>query len=490
MNTLPCWTALLIGILLLIARSAMANESKSAAEAIKRGDVLREEGDFDGAIAAYTEAIRLFPNDANAYAQRARTHAMRKDFGKAISDYTNAIRLDPNNDYLYRNQAGIYEMQGDFDKAIANWNDVIRLSRHDTAYDFSYDYFLARAWLYSKKGDLDKAITDYTEALRHEHYDILVYCCRAEAYERKGALEKAIADYSEAVQLRPDNAYPSIGRACLYIEKGELDKAIADCTESIRLKPDFAAAYNYRGSAFLRKGDIGKAIADATEAIRLDPTKAVFFETRSSAYAKKGDKRRASDDRSAVLRLANKNRGNGSEEVPFQIMKNSEGDFMFADHRCSKYVPAVNYRNLSASFSDAQLKEMAKTSLDRTLFLRYIEAKWPVSRLKTHCTKANRFPEMAQNLVGNTCLSLSVHKDDHNGFDKIFVYACDDSGKSTSYCGSLMSDWRRWDYSLNIVRGKDYWVIIETLPNDFMDNPAKYLPGRAVQKKRETGNRP
>jgi tetratricopeptide (TPR) repeat protein len=414
---------------------------------------------------------------------------MKKDLGKAISDFTNAIRLG--DDYLYVDRADIYEMQGDFDKATADWTQAIRLRCCDPHSDPSsrYDAFFGRGRMYGKKGDLDKAIADYTEALRYQQWDVPVRCCRAETYAKKGKLERAISDYSEAAQLRSDNAYPFIGRACLYIKKGELDKAIADCTESIRLKPDFAAAFNYRAVVFLRKGNIDQAIVDATEAIRLDPTKAAFFETRSSAYAKKGGQRKANEDRSAALRLASKNKGNDSVDAPFQIVRIDEGPFKiftFADRRCSKYVPSTG------SFSEAQLKEMAKTSLDETLFVRYIEAKWPVSRLKNYCTKDNRWPSgdvtndipAPQNLVGKyRSDNLPVHKDTHAGFDNIYVYVCEDDGKDFCYVGSSMTDWRRWEYSLNIFRGKDHWAIIEDLPNDFMDHPEKYLPGRAARGK-------
>ena len=358
-----------------------------------------------------------------------------------------------------------------------------------------YDAFFGRGRMYGKKGDFDKAIVDYTEAIRHQQQwdelNVLARCCRAEAYARKGELERGIADYSEAAKLRSDNAYPFIGRACLYIKKGELDKAIGDCTESIRLKPDFAAAFNHRAVAFLRKGDLDKAIADASEAIRLDPTKTAFFETRRSAYAKKGDERKANEDRLAALRLASKNRGNDSIDAAFQIVREA-GDFVFADHRCSKYVPSTG------SFSDAQLKEMAKTSLNQTLFVRYIEAEWPVSRLKNYCTKGNRWPSGSvdddipapQNLTGmgrHMSDDLPVHRDNHAGFDGIYVYVCEDDGENSGPGGPVSyanpSDWRRWEYSLNIFRGKDHWAIIESLPNDFMDHPDKYLPGRAARGK-------
>jgi tetratricopeptide (TPR) repeat protein len=434
--------AVLVG-LLLIGRSSLAEKPKSAAETAKKGELLQEKpSESDKAWAAYRS---------------------------------------------FCDQAEKYETQGDLDKAIGSWTNAIRHVPQQTVYPDIHGAFFSRAWLYGKKGDLDKAIADYSAAMRYDPWSVIPLCCRAGMYERKGELDKAIADYAKAIRLRSDNAYPFIGRARLYIKKGDLDKAIADCTESLRLKPDFAAAYDCRASAFLLKGEIDKAIADSTEAIRLDSKKAAFYEARSRAYAKKGDNHKVVEDHIGAVRLAGKSGSISLEVAPFQIVKNSDGFFVFADHRCSKYVPSINYRNVSASFSDAQSKEMAKTSLDKALFLRYIETQWPLSRLKTYCTKANRFPDGCQNLVGNWCFSedLSVHKDRHDGFDKIYVYACHDDGMGgeCSYAGSLMSDWRRWDYSLNMVRGKDHWVIIESLPNDFMDNPAKYLSGQTVQKK-------
>jgi len=95
-------------------------------------------------------------------------------------------------------------------------------------------------------------------------------------------------------------------------------------------------------------------------------------------------------------------------------------------------------------------------------------------------------PEAYQNLVySNLCFNekeIPVHKDKHDGFETIYVYVCEDDGKG-NYYGSLATDWQRWEYSLNMVRGKKNWFIIESLPNDFMDNPTKYLPQQPVQGK-------
>jgi len=442
-------------------------------------------GDVDGAIAAYTQAIRLDPKNAEAYAQRARMRACTHELGKAIADYTEAIRLDPKNYFAYCERARICEMKGDVDKAIADWTIAIPLAPPGDSYDVA-DIFFARGWFYGKKGELDKAIADYSEVVRRTSFDAYVHCCRASMYEKKGELDKAIADYTEAVRLRPDNAYMFIGRARLYRKKGALDEAIADCTEAIRLKPDFAAAYYQRGFASIQKGDVDSAIADATEAIRLDPQNAAFYSARSLAYAKKGVDDKASADRNAALRFGRGGVVDKQGDASFEIARNDVGVVRFSDPLCSKYVPSVDNGDGSHRFSDVQLKEMAKSSLDRRLFLQYIEAKWRLTKLKAHCTQANVWPEGCQNLVPEKlCFNewkTPVHEGKQHGFDAIYVYVSESDGKS-NYVGSATPDWRRWKYSLNMVRGKDHWAIIEGLPNDFMDNPAKYGGQRAVESK-------
>jgi len=50
MNTRRWLVVLLIGMFLLLVRSSWADDAKSAAEALKRGDSLREKGDLDGVL--------------------------------------------------------------------------------------------------------------------------------------------------------------------------------------------------------------------------------------------------------------------------------------------------------------------------------------------------------------------------------------------------------------------------------------------------------
>jgi len=62
-------------------------------EVMKQGNLLRDQGDFDGAIAAYTEAIRLNPQDAQPYSGRGRAYLRKDELDKAIADCNKPYRL-------------------------------------------------------------------------------------------------------------------------------------------------------------------------------------------------------------------------------------------------------------------------------------------------------------------------------------------------------------------------------------------------------------
>ena len=64
-------------------------------EATKQGNLLRDKGDFDGAIVAYTEGIRLHPQNAQPYSSRGQAYLRKGEFDKAIADCNKAIQLDP-----------------------------------------------------------------------------------------------------------------------------------------------------------------------------------------------------------------------------------------------------------------------------------------------------------------------------------------------------------------------------------------------------------
>ena len=73
---------------------APAAEGKSAAAALARGEAFCKTGEFDKAIAAFSEAIRLDPKNATAYMHRGYAYARKDQRSEAGANYAAAARLE------------------------------------------------------------------------------------------------------------------------------------------------------------------------------------------------------------------------------------------------------------------------------------------------------------------------------------------------------------------------------------------------------------
>ena len=91
--------------------------------------------DYDRAIADFTQAIRLNPNNAIAYYNRGNVYNIdKRDYDRAIADYTQVIRLDPNNARAYNNRGNAYYNKRDINRAIADFEAALRIEPNNAAY--------------------------------------------------------------------------------------------------------------------------------------------------------------------------------------------------------------------------------------------------------------------------------------------------------------------------------------------------------------------
>jgi tetratricopeptide (TPR) repeat protein len=219
----------------------------SAEEYGSRGADRYEQGDTDGAIADYNEAIRLNPQFAMAYNNRGYAYQAEGDYTQAIADYTRSIDLgNPELHIPYNNRGNAYDLIGDFDQAIADYNEAVRLN------------------------------PGYADP----------YYNRALARHNRGVFDGVLDDYTTAIRLKPDYAFAYNNRGNVRIDLGDLQGAVDDYTEAIRLAPGFALAYNNRGYTYEESGDYERALADYKKALQLDPQYELAQENRDRALDK------------------------------------------------------------------------------------------------------------------------------------------------------------------------------------------------------------
>jgi TonB family protein len=112
----------------------------AALEAYKRGLEASSNKDYDLAIAEYTEAIRLAPDDnSNYYFYRAQIYTYQtKEYEKAIADHKESIRLSDN--YVsYYCIGDIYMILGDYAAAIDYYEQSLTRKPEDSDVEYKLE---------------------------------------------------------------------------------------------------------------------------------------------------------------------------------------------------------------------------------------------------------------------------------------------------------------------------------------------------------------
>ncbi len=175
----PCFNKELAADALVAACAAVIEAGKEKPQALavahaNRGEVYREKGDLDKAMADLDQALTLDPRNANAAYNRGLAYRAKGEHDSAIQDFDLAIKLDP------KNAATIYN------------------SRSHANYE---------------KRDYERAIQDLNQAIRlNPRYTLAIYN-RGMAYRAKGEPERAVPDYHLVLKMSPSDAMPTITAA-------------------------------------------------------------------------------------------------------------------------------------------------------------------------------------------------------------------------------------------------------------------------------------
>lgn len=170
-------------------------DAKDATAYFNRASTRYDLGDRPGAIADYTEVLRIRSQDDVAYNNRGLARYDQNDRPGAITDFGQAVQHNPENYIAYCNRGFVRSEQGDKMGAIEDYTYAIQINP-----DFATAYFyrgLARTRLQNKLG----AIQDYSEVIRLTPNDATAYFYRGLACIKIGHRLDAIADLGHAAQL-------------------------------------------------------------------------------------------------------------------------------------------------------------------------------------------------------------------------------------------------------------------------------------------------
>ncbi len=172
----------LIGALAFcFADSAYAQGKADAAKFARQGSQAAKNKDWEQAVEAYRKAAELDPKNAPNLAavlqQRAVAYTSQQQYPEAVADFSEAIKINPNDPGTYERRAYVEMKLNDFDKALADYSEAIKLKPNEVR------YYLLRSYIYETKGDIKNSMADTEKVLKMQKEN-------AEAKSRKERLEK------------------------------------------------------------------------------------------------------------------------------------------------------------------------------------------------------------------------------------------------------------------------------------------------------------
>lgn len=149
----------LVIISALLVAIAAFQKLDAAQQAYYRGLSCRCVGDYEGAIAYYTQALGLKPKFALAAYSRANAWVELQKYDWALHDYNQALQWRPNLKGAHYNRANTKLQLGDLWGAIADYNRALQRNPYDA------EAYSNRGYTLLKLGEQQAGMADLQRAM-------------------------------------------------------------------------------------------------------------------------------------------------------------------------------------------------------------------------------------------------------------------------------------------------------------------------------------
>lgn len=226
---------------------------------------LMESGKAEQALPHFYEAIALKPGYADAYYNLARLLQKQGKTAEAMANYEQAARLKPDFGAAHLALAIQFAAEGKLKDAISHYRAAVSTYPDDA----KAQYNLANALL--KTGQAGEAILHYKAALAVNPADAGCHNNLASALQQLGKMQEAAEHFREAIRLDAKDPNAHFNLALLLMRQGNNSGAIAELDEVIRLQPQNAQAHYQLGELLVGQKQIEAAIDHFRTAVRLRP---------------------------------------------------------------------------------------------------------------------------------------------------------------------------------------------------------------------------
>ena len=246
---------------------AALDSSKLSGEAQKKQNLIKqglkaegalESGDFDSAIDALSEALKLDPENLSAYTKLAELYEKKGKMPEAIQQYL-ALGSAFLKNRLFKKAQDMFQkiVQLDSGNLDARINLAQIFIKQGSESDAKKE-FLTIAELAHAQGDMDKALLYANKAI--EFKSIEAHYVLGLIFYKKQQHSEAKAEFESLLRFKVNHAGALIHLGLVLMEQGQLDKAAESIQKALKVEKDNLSALEAMAEVSLRKGSKADAV--------------------------------------------------------------------------------------------------------------------------------------------------------------------------------------------------------------------------------------
>ncbi len=242
--------------------SADGNYATKTPENLQKAEDLLRQGRVEEAAAEIMQELNKNPNSVEAYNLLGFVYDAEKDYENALKAFQNALKIAPNSTKTHNNLGDIYAAHKQYDLAEKEYRTVLRLDPKNRDGNYNLGVLLLG------KGASTQAI-QYFERVQPKNLATRFYL--VQAYFQAKRTAEALQMATKLSAENPNDVQLHFTLGLLLASENQYKPAVFELQKADLLQPGtFEIPYNL-GQAYLRQGDYPKAELELNRALKLKP---------------------------------------------------------------------------------------------------------------------------------------------------------------------------------------------------------------------------
>ena len=295
------------------------------------------------AQSAFDNALKEYPDSADAYLGKGRLAALRHDMNGALQQMDIALSKDPKSTRAWMMKASLLMTQGQYEEAKSAYGRVLQINKDDVSAHLGLaSVDMAQSKLDAAKTEIEAALNIAPKALAPRYALAQVLYQQGKFKEAQeaiqevlkavpdnipsvlidgatalalGSYEQALSDLDRVIGQYPDNAYARRLLAAAQIKLGKMAPAMETLRPLLNAQTGDAQALALAGEAQLREKNYSKASEYLQRALELNPAQAPKLRTQL-AIGLLG----AGDTTQALVNLEQASKGSNGQSLADSIL--------------------------------------------------------------------------------------------------------------------------------------------------------------------------